>query len=754
MLRLISLLIIGLIQISYATDENLRTGKISGFVKEAGTMRVVVGAEVKVVETGLITITDETGKYSFPNVRVGVYTLKFQYGGVRTDVVVKSGRTTRLDEVVKIMKVVGETVEVSAGYFVEPDISSPVSTSLNNEEIRRAPGAAGDISRIMTSLPSVATVSDNSNDLVVRGGSPVENGYYIDNIEVPNINHFPKWGSTGGAVGLLNVDLISDVNFYAGGFSSMYGGRLSSVTDIRFREGNREEFDGQLEMSMVNAGAVFEGPVFGKKGSAVISVRQSYLDLLIKNTSLTVVPKYGDFQGKITFDIDPKNRVTVLGIGGYDKSEFNRDQAIEDHNLSFGKYRSTEYTAGINWTYLWGEKGYSETSVSGSGVKHKTETWNVATEKKDFINRSGKTSWSFRNYNSYAVSGKSTIEFGIQYKHIDEDFEYFIGSHIDANGREVDEIARKGNIRVGETGLFINYKWSPGRKFTLSLGGRGDHYSVNKKLMFSPRFSIKYRASDKIAFHLSTGIFTQNHSLRYMSFNEDNRKLKPIQAYHYIAGLEYLLAPDLKFTWEMYYKMYRNVARSKEYSDHFIPDMEYLPENSVFTDDGKARAYGMEFTLHKKLRSGLYGMVSFSYFKTQYRDGTGEWKNRIYDNRYLFTISGGYKLGNRWEMSARWTLAGGAPYTPFDPIRSVEAGKGVPDTGRINGERKPLYHSLNLRVDRRFNFRSTNLIIYLSLWNVYNRKNLHEYYWHEVENRMGRENQFGMLPVLGVEFEF
>jgi hypothetical protein len=158
--------------------------------------------------------------------------------------------------------------------------------------------------------------------------------------------------------------------------------------------------------------------------------------------------------------------------------------------------------------------------------------------------------------------------------------------------------------------------------------------------------------------------------------------------------------------------------------------------------------------VQKKLAKDIYGMISGAYSKARYRGYDGIWYDRAYDNQFNFNIEGGYKPNNRWEFSLRWEYAGGAPYTPYDIVASEALGKGVHDETRVNAERYPDYHSLNLRFDRRFNFVGSNLIFYLSVWNVYNRNNIGGYEWNEFDNAPEASEQWSTLPILGLEYEF
>jgi hypothetical protein len=183
------------------------------------------------------------------------------------------------------------------------------------------------------------------------------------------------------------------------------------------------------------------------------------------------------------------------------------------------------------------------------------------------------------------------------------------------------------------------------------------------------------------------------------------------------------------------------------YSNYF----NYQPH---LRDDGKARSYGVEMTLQKKLRSGLYGLVSGAWFRSQYEDLKGVWRNRSFDNQVVLSAEGGYKPNEKWEYSLRWVFAGGAPYTPLDLEASQEINRSVYDQLRVNDVRYPSYHSLNLRVDRRFNFTNSNLIVYLSVWNAYNRSNVASYFWNEHEKKQDELLQWSLLPIFGCEFEF
>ncbi|MCP4155689.1 MAG: hypothetical protein GY757_48640, partial [bacterium] len=203
-----------------------------------------------------------------------------------------------------------------------------------------------------------------------------------------------------------------------------------------------------------------------------------------------------------------------------------------------------------------------------------------------------------------------------------------------------------------------------------------------------------------------------------------------------------------------YLKEYRRLPLSYDYPMFSISDDPGLHSVENLVDNGRGRSYGVEVTLQKKLKKKLYGLISGSYYRSRYRDLLGQWRNRIYDNRFIVTLVAGYKPDNKWEFSVKWSYAGGRAYTPYDMELSTAVNDGIIDTGRVNMARLNAYHSLNLRVDKRYHFKTTNLILFLSLWNVYNRKNTAYIYWDNLNEGLGRTNQWGLLPVFGVEYEF
>lgn len=743
-------------------DKDVPRGTIRGRVVDVVTKSPVMGASISIVGTQRGVATDAKGEFAIFRVPVGSYSLTIHsiaYEPLsKADIIVRPKRITYVEAELRHTAVEIEGTVVTAGYFPE-SLGQPTGvTDFTSEEVRRSPGSAGDVSRIIRILPCAAKVNDLYNSLVIRGGSPAENGFYLDNIEIPNINHYPIQGSSGGPIGLLNVDFLQNVTFSAGGFSTIYGDRLSSIMVLKFREGNRNEFDGQLDVNFAGFGIAAEAPIAGGRGSWLFSVRRSFLDLLVDAIGTGVAPRYSDYQGKLVYDISPQNKITLLGVLGIDFIELEKEQSEKDGNSIYGKWDGNEWAVGINWRWLWSKNGYSNTSLSLLSTKYKGSFFWTKSDRQLTDDNSLEQTIQLRNVSVYQFNESTHLEFGLDGKYAIDDYDFSVSKHTNAIGDTVAALAVDDRIESPKVGTFASLTWKPLTRLSTTFGMRYDYFEYNEHSHVSPRFSFSYRFSERLSLNGASGVYYQNLPLRLLVQRKTNRRLKDPVAYHYILGASFLLTEDTKLTLEGYFKDYDNFPIDLAQPQLFVVDeafySEYFTTWEKLVDEGRARAWGVELTLQKKLVQGMYGLLSGSYFKSRYRGPDGVWRDRVIDNRFVVGIEGGYKPNNRWEFSLRWIFAGGTPYTPFDLDASRAINRSVLDRTQVNQARYPDYHSMNLRVDRRFHFRSSNLILYFSVWNAYNRKNVSTYYWNEIEQKQDVLYQWSLVPVFGLEFEF
>ncbi|MCB0731308.1 MAG: carboxypeptidase-like regulatory domain-containing protein [Ignavibacteriae bacterium] len=743
--------------------QNTPTGNLEGLVADASNKNSLIGVNIFILNKNSGTTSNEKGNYIFNDLPVGTYTIQFSYIGyekvTKTDVIIRSKRTTYLNIEMLPSSVELNDVVVESGYFTEINDKPLGTANFSSEEIRRAPGSAGDVSRILFGLPSLAKVNDARNSLIVRGGSPIENSFYIDNIEIPNINHFPVEGSSDGPIGILNADFIEDVNFYSGGFSPIYGERLSSIMEISFREGSKDQFNSQLNLSMQGVGAAIEGPL-SDCGSYMASGSIAYLDLILDESETGgAIPHYGDGQTKIVYNLNDNNKLTLLEVFSWDQINLDYENAVKtDLTNIYGKTDGITNVAGLNWQFLWGKKGYSNTSISHTYFGYKRNYSETKSKKHLLENNSKEYNLKLRNVNFYKMDKSNSFEFGFEGIYNFSNFDVFYNTWEDHYGNPTPQLFVENKLNTSKLAIFAQHKMQLFNQCNLEYGGRIDYFQFNDHLNFSPRLSLSYELKNGITVSGSAGIFTQEIPVNFLIQNDNFKDLKTPTSNHFILGISKMLGESTRLSLEGYYKTYQNFPINPAQPNVFIFDQSMIDgvflNHESLVDDGEAFSRGIELMIQKKLASDFYGMASTSYSKTRYKDLNGDWHDRIYDNVFNFNIEGGYIPNDEWEFKLRWIYAGGSPYTPFDIEKSTELNRGIWDLENINGKRLPDYHSLNIRVDKRFYFSSSSLIVYLSVWNAYGRENIAFYQWDEQKNTLGYQKQWSTMPVLGLDYKF
>ena len=743
-----------------ATLAQEANGTIRGIVVSAETKEPVTGATVAIPDTKRGAISNRNGEFTIDKLTPGGYSLKVTSLGhqpvVKTDIIVRPDRITQVTIELPEKSTVGQEVTVTAGYFSGREESAISAVAMNAEEIRRAPGSAGDISRVLNALPSVARTADNRNDLAVRGGSPVETSFSIDNIPIPNVNYFPQQGSSGGPIGFLNVDFIDGVEFQAGGFGAEYGDRLSSVVNINYRDGNREELEGQIDLNMAGFGGAIEGPLPGSVGSFMLSGHRSYLDLIQSGSNYDGAPRFGDLQGKATIDLDQNNRVTLLGIAAL--SQFNRTyEEAQDNGNSYGEQQALQTTAGGNWRSIWSGVGFSNTSLSFSSTDADEEFFRFSNRQLTYRNNYVESAITLRNLNTVEIADNQTLEFGIEAAREMMNYDVYMGPDTNSVGEVTSALEFMKEFTTAKGGAYVSHSWTPTEALTTSVGMRAEYFSVNGDLTVSPRASVVYRATDQLRLKGAFGIYHQTLPMALLAHDPRNESLPSVQSTHYVLGADYMLTDDTKLTVEGYVKQYRDLPLNPQRPMVSIIDEasgdNHFGNYGELLANGEGRSHGVELLLQKKLAEDFYGLVSASYIRSSYRDANGEWRVRLFDNKYLFSVVGGGRPNHLGEVSVRFNMAGGTPYTPLDLTESARQNRTVRDNSKFMAERYPDYHTLNVRVDRRFLFDRSNLVIYLSVLNAYNRDNVADYYWNRVKKAQGAQLQLGLIPILGVEWE-
>jgi outer membrane receptor for ferrienterochelin and colicin len=771
-----------------------QTGTLRGRITDKESLQPLTGVNIMVQGTGYGAASDSSGHYLIRDIPVGGYQLTFSYIGFQKktipDVFVKSGKTVFVNAELSTEVLQGLPVAVYAGYFDQSREEPVSSQSLNYEEIRRAPGAREDVSRMLQNLPGVNPTADDRNDLVIRGGSPTEVLFVVDHIEIPNPNHFGTQGATGGPVSMINTEFVENMTFLAGGFTSEYGNKASGAMDIRLREGNRYGYNGKLDLGFGGVGGYFEGPLGNGKGSFLVGIHRSFLDFMQKVLNYGGTPIYANTQGKIVYDLGKRNQLSFLWLGGDDRIHIGYETKADDFQIGLRDtvdyqdidFKSRQFTAGINWRSFWSDNFYTHLNLSHNYNRFFTDVNSIGmsalnvhgdlndrtkVSKADlYDNISTENISTIKVEANWQIESNSSLSFGGHYKfsQFDHDIRYLPvhPDRPDAFGQYPKPLSVQ--IRQDLTpkkGAYINFRHRILDRFVYNLGGRYDDFNLLRVRNFSPRFNIAFDATERLELHAGTGRYYQDPEFIFITSDPSNkRNLKDICCDHFIIGMNYLLTPGTRLTLEAFRKNYWDYPVSADSGYEMISmantgaDYGSNGYSEKLTGMGMGRVNGFEFMLQQKMSDRFYGLLSYSYSVIKNKALDQVDRNGAFDNRHVLNLVAGYRKNKNWEFSLKWRYAGGTPYTPFDRQASMASGEGMLDLTRINEERFPAYHRLDLRVDHRDYHKKGTVVEYMSIENVYDRKNIRGCYWNRAQGKTDFNYQSGFFFVGGFSFEF
>ncbi len=741
MKRLLSVLLLCHITISFLWAQPVH--QVKGTVIDKSSRQPLEFINVMIVGLNKGGVTDAEGKFSIEQVPPGIYRLQASaigYKTVTTPEYILSTRDLHIQIEMEENQTELEGVTITASPF-RRDIESPVSLRIIGlQEIEKSPGANRDISRIVQSYPGVAfSPIGYRNDLIVRGGSPSENRFYLDGVEIPNINHFSTQGASGGPVGILNADLIREVNFYTGAFPTDKGNALSSVLDFKLRDGDMERNSvkatlGASEVSLASNGHL------GKKTSYLVSVRQSYLQFLFDMLGLPFLPTFTDAQFKLKTRFDAQNELTVLGLGGIDKMKLNTKADDEDNEyiLSYlPKIQQETFTLGAVYRHYAG--AHVQSVIASHSYLNNRNTKYRQNDESNPDNltlrlRSTEQNTQFRLENSSSFRNwKVTVGANLDYsQYSNTTFQKVYTDH----AQTFDYHTYLDIMRWGLFGT-INYT-SIDERFTASLGLRADanNYSAAMKDMtdqLSPRLSLSYQLTEHWSLSGNAGLYYQLPPYTALGFKNNNGLYANKYALRYMQvsqgsiGINWRKGDTFEVSLEGFYKDYDKIPLSVADG---IPltckGNDYgVIGNELLTSTAQGRSYGAELLLKWLIAKKLNLASSFTLFKSEYRNNKeSEYIASAWDNRFIFNLRGTYNLPRHWSVGMKVSCIGGAPYTPYDADKSslVTAwnaqGKPYYDYTRYNEERLPAFTQVDIRIDKTFYLKRCMLGFYIDLQNI------------------------------------
>ncbi|WP_271765574.1 TonB-dependent receptor [Aquimarina algiphila] len=714
-------------------------GELSGNVTDQ-TGQFILGASVFLEGTEKGAQTDFDGNYRIENITPGSYNLIVSYVGFETqtkfNVIVKSKGTPTNNFVLKESTEALDEVVISNANKISRPKETPLSTqSLSAVEIATYPGSNNDVVQVAQTLPGVSpSIGGFRNDLIIRGGAPNETVYYLDGIEVPNINHFSTQGSAGGPVGLINVSFIDNVTLSTSSFGAQYDNPLSGVLQFSQRQGNNRGFNGNFRISASEAALTLEGPLFkGKNEEAkttfLVSARRSYLQFLFEVIGLPFRPNYWDYQYKINHKIDTYNDISFIGLGSIDDfsveapDDFDAEQQAQLDQAPFINQRTN--AMGLSWKRRFKDgSGFMETTVSNNTLV------NEFTRYEDPENETGVI------FSNDATESETKLRYQLT-KFID-DWKFTTGFNTQYSDYSNETVNLTDNnifnteIDFFKYGLFANVTKSFfSDKLDVSFGFRvdDDTFTEENNILstFSPRLSLSYEFKENWRLNGSIGRYYKLPPYTILGFRNNNNVLVNQDvdytvSDHYVLGLQHYFGPSSSISLEGFYKRYDDYPVSVLDGVSLAnkgADFEILGSEDVSTV-GKGRSYGAELQFQQKLTNNFYGIFAYTWF---YSEFTGFDRNNylpsVWDSRHLISFTGGYKLKKNWEISTRYRFAGNTPFVPTD-LNATLANypEVILDYDRLGEEKLDTFSQLDLRIDKKWNFKNLSLNVFIEAQNV------------------------------------
>ncbi len=742
------ILLLSLLSVFYASAQK-SVGTIKGRVYNAKNNEPVEFATVIIQNTLNGINSDLDGNFLLKDIAPGFYQLKVSAIGFKTyiseafRITMAAGATINIpmeEEDVRL-----EEVVVRPNFFPKREESPTSLRTIGIDEIEKNPGGNRDITKVIQSLPGVSSAASFRNDVIVRGGGPSENKFYLDGVEIPNLNHFSTQGASGGPVGIINVDYVREVNFYSGAFPSARGNAMSSVLEFTQKNANAEKAKFRATVGASDLAFSSEGPISAKT-TYLASVRRSYLQLLFSALQLPFLPTYNDFQFKVKTKINDKTELSFIGLGALDNSVLNLNANETEEQRYILSYlpenKQWNYTLGVVLKH-YNASGYntyvvSRNTLNNKQIKYQDNTEDPAKLILDYDSRESETKFRFEHY--YLSKSKYKITYGTDLQYANYYNQTFQKVYESGNAVSFNYLSNLDLVKYGLFGQVA--KDVLDQRLLLSLGLRGDGNSYSSEMAnplsnLSPRLSASYQLSGRTSLNFNAGRYMQLPAYTTLGYrnragvlvNKENG-IRMIRANHLVAGIDFRPNTTTQMSLQGFYKGYDHYPFSMKDSVSLASkgaDFEVFGNEEV-TSASNGRAYGAEVLARYKDLLGFKGVITYTYVRSEFTDIKGVYIPSAWDNRHLFVVTSTRSFKHDWDFGFKWRFIGGSPYTPWDIEKSSikEAwdaqGRGYLDYSKFNKLRLNAFQQLDLRIDKAYYYKNWSMMFYFDIQNAYNFK--------------------------------
>lgn len=795
-----------------------QTQTIRGTVTDQESKIPIIGAAVIVVDSDPIigTTTDIDGKFKLPNVKVGRIDLKVTYLGYAprtlSGLILQSGKELVLNVEMQEMVMKQDEVVVTANKDKQEVINTMATVSarvFSTDEASRYAGTRNDVSRMATNFAGVRGANDATNDIVIRGNSPTGLLWRLEDIDIPNPNHFGNLGSTGGPVSMLNSNVLSNSDFLTGAFPSDYGNGISGVFDLKMRSGNNEkhEFLGQIGFNGVELGA--EGPFSRKSGASyLINFRYSTLALFklggVDFGTGDAVPQYSDVSFKVRVPTKKAGVFEIFGMGGISSIEFLASES-KDNSTNFYSQggldiydRTKTGVVGFSHTYMFQNASYLKMTVAASTQLNQDVIDSVDATKHPF-------DWYRQNFQDHRFqasiyykkkfSAKHNLKVGTRttvFYSILQDSAFIPSWNDYQTLTDFD----------GVTALlqpYAQWQWRWNDAFTMNTGLHAQVLTLNGSYAIEPRWGLQWKVNPRHRLSVAYGLHSQMVALdRYFLVLEDstgskempNKNLDFVKSHHVVLGYDWSLPFDMRIKLEAYYQYIYDAAIGRDSNSYSSLNVGSFtqdgPDNIV--NGGTGTNYGLELTFEKFLTQGYYWLLTASLYDSKYTASDGIQRNTVFNGNYVVNVLGGYELRlnrkvpkerlpkptftekklKRWtkkndlrkatkhslKFDVKFTIAGGSRYTPIDLTASAQAKKAVYVDNQAYSKQFEPYYRLDLGLTYRMSRPKLTQEFSASCQNVTDKANPLYNQYNPDKNRLENINQLGIYPLLQYKILF
>ncbi len=681
------------------------------------------------------------------------------------------------------------TVEVHATVR-ELETSEPEPYEAGSQEVLSTAGSYGDISRFLQVLPGVVATSDLSNEILVRGGHPMENLFLVDGIEVPNINHLATLGTTGGFGPMIDAGIIQGIKLYTGGYDARYPERLSSVTEIRTLDSANLSGHAEGDVGIEGFGGLAEKSLHG--GDLLVSAHHGIMDLMGNSFQMGLggLPSYTNELARYRRSGASGNRLTLLHVAGWDSVKVTPCASDDDETSSIdSEYSGWRETTGAELQHVYSPHSYGALSVGDSEqVEHIHQQDQIpnpakfaaveipcpvpAAEAVSTPVYAEDTSqlFSTASYRYELATSKIGFSAGssvwLQRPH------YQIGQPIGAYSPysaapvRTDFTSFASDFSTGETGSYAESTMHPIKTLELGVGGRVQTFAFGSHATLTPRLSARYSLGESVAIHLAYASYAQMPPYVYMLSYPENRSLLPMRSTHEIVGMDIGVLRSSQIRIEAYNKQYTNIPASTEYPTVNLHDMvDMLGQQFVWlpmSSGGRGNASGIELSDLSRIGSSLTLRDSIAYSRAMFAGLDHIQRPSNFDFPWILNMVALKRLGRGYEVSSRYGYATGRPYTPYNLSKSDAQNRPIYDVSRMNALRVPFYGRLDAQLIKDTLVHGLHLEIYAGVNNILNRSNFLAYTWMprvlpasgNTENPVNEMYQTPIFPNFGLRYFF